>query len=254
MVEDLAIDGPTCRLMSALVRFGPRPAGTPDRSSVSLAGAAWRGERGNTLWGWPDEAGEVGLRESVEPFAACASLPPALSLALSLRRAKVGIGARGVIVGSGTMSRIARAVAAGCGCRLGPDGIGGMAATAGGAEPDLVIVATDDAEALKRALTACRSWGDVFSFGDALRSGPLDYYSEIHRRALAVHSVPLQPRLLPGEKEIVERGASNLARALAGTPRPAGPTVPATDRRGVSLGEVATDEDTAWGLLETKES
>ncbi|MFQ5890743.1 MAG: hypothetical protein ACE5JR_11905 [Gemmatimonadota bacterium] len=181
--------------------------------ALTLSGLAWEGPDGGTLWGWPDDRGRVELRASQESPVLCCLLPLALSLALALRRGRIEFGARALVTGEGIVSRIAGAVAALLGCRV-TYSANPLDAEPERPRPELILCVTEETRVVEWALSRCRDWGHVYSIGSGLTSGPLDYYHDIHRRALTLHRVPCRPVLRPEEIGAAQRGLPGLAGAL----------------------------------------
>ena len=208
---------------------------------ITLAGVAWDGPGGGTHWGWPDGEGRVERRHSDALPEVCVALPPAIALALALRGDGVDPGSRCLVVGPGYLGRLALAVATRLGCRA--RGIAAPAADRSieGPRPDIVIETTGGPGSLSWSLAQCRDWGAVFSCGAATTAEPLDYYADVHRRALRLHQVPPRPWLRPGEDAIVDRGVPLLVEALQdlrseGGDRPALQGLP-PEENGVAIRE-----------------
>jgi hypothetical protein len=202
------------RLRSALLRWERSSDGGSGRSSATIAGAAWERPGGGVLWGWPDDEGRVLLREGSDREL-CSVLPPALSLALAIRRGGVEPGLRALVIGDGFAARYARAVTSALGLR-----VQSLAGPIGDAlpepSPEVLVETSGNANYLAWVLQVAPDRGTVYSAGGALTSAPLDYYTHVHRRALALTHVPERPVLRPEEEEIVERGAAVLETALRG--------------------------------------
>lgn len=208
---------PPLRPRAALARWSPAGPDDATRGEVTLHGIAWDRAGEGSRWGWPSVDGRIEVRESAADPIVCSVLPPALSLALAIRRTRVEFGARALVLGGGFPADLAGAVAAHLGCRV-------RIAAEPAADPpslegdpyDLVIETLGEPRALARALAACKDYGTVCSMGAAMGRGPLDSYRHVHRRALTLIHVPMPPRPGPGDEEIIERGVPGLARALGG--------------------------------------
>jgi hypothetical protein len=237
--------GPEVPLRAALLRWDAPGGGAP---GVSLAGAAWEGPDGAIFWGWPDDAGQVQLRPGSGSPEVCCILPPALSLALALRRSGSELGTHALVIGEGFLARVARAVASTVGFRVGTQPGGGEEIPVVGAPPDVVIETTGQLGNLNRAVERCRDWGRVFSMAGALTSVRLDYYPHVHRRALTVAYVPDRPVLRPNEEEIAEGGAALLAQALCGIAPSRDEALDARVLPEETPGRLAR-ERSGWGLL-----
>jgi threonine dehydrogenase-like Zn-dependent dehydrogenase len=238
-------DDPGCRMRAALLRWGTRHDGTAD---PTIVGISWQEPGGGILWGWPDETGRVLLRRGTDRAEVCSVLPPALSLALAFRRGGSEPGTRTLVIGSGFAARYAAAVASAVGCRVRSVEDPGEESAALAGRPDVLIEASGDPRNLEWAVRFCRDWGTVYSVGGALTTGPLDYYTHVHRRALAVIHVPERPLPNPQELEVVERGSALLASALQGiTPEP-GVVMQASAWPEGTPGRVLR-EPGGWGLL-----
>src|SRR5436309_9520695 len=114
-LRDEAASGPECHLRAAVLRFNVNGG---EAQAAIVAGAAWEGPDGTTYWGWPDGEGRIRLRAGPAGPEVCSVLPPALSLALALRRGGTDLGARALVIGDGFLARIARAVVSAAGCRV----------------------------------------------------------------------------------------------------------------------------------------
>ena len=239
--------GPEVRLAAALLTWDS-PRGDMDSTRANFSGIAWRGADGGTLWGWPDERGQIQLRPGSGRPEDCCLLPAALSLALALRRSGCDLGAVTLVIGDGFRGRMARAVAATLGCRiLAPESANSKDGR-NESRTAVVIETTGDPDHFRVAVERCRDWGTVLSLGGALTSAPFDYYPDVHRRALTVTHVPDRPVLCPGEEEIAERCGGLLIEAVRGI-RPAPDEV--LDARVLpedASGEL-TIERGGWGLL-----
>jgi hypothetical protein len=235
-------------LRAALVSWDRPGNGDPEEARAALAGLAWEGPDCTIFWGWPDDHGRVELRPGNDCPEVCSVLPPALSLALSLRRSGAELGSPALVIGDGFLARIARAVAVTVGFRVATlTGRSDVEAYAG-THPHVVIETTGERRNIDWALESSRDWGRVFSMSESLMRFPLNYYTHVHRRALTLTHVPGRPLLCAGEEEIVERGAALLAGPLRGI-------TPALDEsldarvlpEGVT-GRLAR-ERSGWGLL-----
>ena len=239
------VSGPECRLRAALLRWDPSVKG---EAGGALAGAAWEGPDGRIYWGWPDEAGRIGLRAAPDRPEVCSVLPPALSLALAFRRSGAEMGGHALVVGEGFLSRVARVVVLAAGCRVSAPSGRNQGGSRVEQRPDIVIETTGQPENLEWAIERCRDWGMVFSAGGALTSAPLDYYPHVHQRALAVAHVPAHPMLHPGEEALADRTAEILAATLRGL-SPSGDEVQGARILPEGTAGRLERERSGWGLL-----
>jgi threonine dehydrogenase-like Zn-dependent dehydrogenase len=213
-----------------------------------IAGIAWEGPGGAILWGWPDDEGRVLLRQGSDRAEVCSVLPPALSLALAFRRSGAEPGTRALVIGDGFAARYARAVASTVGCRVRWLPAGRQEDTDPKGRPDVVVEASGGPQNLAWGIQRCRDWGTIYSVGGALASVPLDYYTQVHRRALTVTHVPELPVLRAEEEEIVERGAAALMIALRGITPESEEVWEATVQPEGARGRLSR-ERSGWGLL-----
>src|SRR6266571_7432059 len=157
-IRDDAGAGPDCRLRAALLRWDAPGGGAP---GAALAGAAWEGPDGAVYWGWPDGEGRIQLRPGPDRPEVCSLLPPALSLALALRRSGAEPGVRAHVIGGGFLSRLAVAVALSVGCRVRVMAGRSEEDTSPRARPDVVMETTAAPIDIARATTPCHDWGTI---------------------------------------------------------------------------------------------
>lgn len=206
------VSGPPGRLMSALLR--ERPAG-PGTDPPRVIGASWTDDAGGHHWGWFAADGTATLRPAPgDDWRGCL-LPLALSLALCMRRRGLDLGSRAEVLGTGLAAGVATAVAEALGCRVGHQETGTGAAGGSDWSAPIVIEASGARASLETALARCEDWGVVYSMAGGLSSSAIDYYTDVHRRALTVCRVPDVPVTAPGEDDLVDGGAAVLLPALA---------------------------------------
>jgi threonine dehydrogenase-like Zn-dependent dehydrogenase len=133
---------------------------------------------------------------------------------MALRDSDLEPGSRCLVVGQGYGGRLAAAVATTLGCRVQDVPVPADAPAPAGPRPDIVIESTGAPGALAWSLAQCRDWGAVYACGARPTSESLDYYADVHRRALRLHQVPIRPWLRPGEASLVDRGTPLLTEAL----------------------------------------
>lgn len=201
------LEGPPCRLASVLVRERRAETGA---GALRVIGAGWIDDAGGPHWGWPAEDDRLVLRPAPAfDWRACL-LPPALSLALCMRRRRTDLGLHSVVLGKGLLAEIATAVAEAVGCRVtrkeDEDGSTWSA--------PIVIEASGRRPGLETALARCEDWGVVYSLAGGLSSSAVDYYTDVHRRALTVCRVPEVPVPAPGEGAVLDGGVAVLVPAL----------------------------------------
>lgn len=208
MAVERWLEGPPCRLTSVLFREKRAESG---EGTFRVIGAGWIDDAGGPHWGWPARDAGLGLRPAPGGDWRVCLLPPALSLALCMRRRRTDLGLHAVVLGKGLLAAIATAVAEAVGCRVTrrEDGDGSAWSA------PIVIEASGARASLETALARCADWGVVYSLAGGLSSSAVDYYTDVHRRALTVCRVPDVPVPAPGEDGVVDGGVTVLAPGLA---------------------------------------
>jgi hypothetical protein len=210
-LDERWLEGAPCRLTGVLLRDPPAASGA---GAPRVIGAAWVDDAGEHHWGWPSDDGATLLRPAPGGDWRGCLLPPAVSLALCMRRRGTDLGLRAAILGAGLAASLATAVAETLGCRVTRQDGGASSAAGSSWSAPIVVEASGARAGLETALARCEDWGVVYSMAGGLSSSALDYYTDVHRRALTVCRVPDVPGAASGGGELVERGAAVLLPAL----------------------------------------
>lgn len=179
-----------------------------------MIGAAWTDDAGQAHWGWPGVDAVTLLHPAPGGDWRCCLLPPALSLALCMRRCGTDLGLHAAVLGNGVAAGLATAVAEALGCRMSQPAEGPASGGPPLGSAPIVIETSGERSHLETALALCADWGVVYSMAGGLSSSPVDYYTHVHRRALTVCHVPDHPASGPGDEARIERGAAILVPAL----------------------------------------
>jgi hypothetical protein len=212
LVSERWLAGPPCRLIAVLCHERPSAA---DTDSPSVIGAAWIDDAGESFWGWPSDDGTMALRTAPGGDWRACLLPPAMSLALSMRRRGTDFGLRAVVLGAGFAAEIAMTAAEALGCRVTHHDAGVDANRRPDWSAPIIIEASGTRTNLEIALARCEDWGVVYSMAGGQSASSIDYYTEVHRRALSLFRVPDVPVPGPGEDELIDGGAAVLIPALS---------------------------------------